>query len=703
MAVKSGDTHKVAIMRVRILPSALLVGLHALGGCGSGEPPTGGASIPTVATIQLTSPAMTVVVGGTIQFTATPRDAVGNPLGGRSLAWSSSNPAIATVTSDGLVTGIVAGDPVTISVSAEGRSASAPLRVVLAELTIAPDSVRFSSLGAEVQLVAAGRDANGGATPSPALSWRSQSPGVATVSADGLVRAIGNGTTVVTATSGPVSAQVTIIVAQVITDVSITGGITPFKAIGGTMQLTATPQDARGNSMTGAPVVWSSSASGVADITATGLVTSRAAGTTTIQALIGSVSGTWEFTVQTVFRVPVDPYLATPAAGAQWEVPVVVVAYIPTADGVNLDVRKSPDFWALLPLSLDSVEQRVLDYSRRRKMMIEEGSRFRGYRDPGALPAIGYRVVEYFIVYDIPPPSNRSGPGILGSPRFPDFFKVFADLGLSQLINGKGVREVWFAESSFDASFPSYDPAIHKTEDMRVNFESNMSSPTTGDISNSFRWNDDLPILNHTYVLYGVNFRRSQAEAVHNVGHQLEAMLGHANWLQDGNTDLFWKQFVGQNAQGEFITGRAGWTHMPPNTTTHYDYLSPTNAASDIEDWRPDATGARTVVNRDTWGTLTFPWPGVQPFHQQVESQWYTYWMQNFPGRGNQIPHGSRWMTNWWAFVGDWDAAIASGLGLHGPTAGASAGSGEMSVRSGPATSSPFVRPHPPTRPLSQP
>lgn len=43
---------------------------------------------------------------------------------------------------------------------------------------------------------------------------------------------------------------------------------------------------------------------------------------------------------------------------------------------------------------------------------------------------------------------------------------------------------------------------------------------------------------------------------------------------------------------------------------------------------------------------------------QRVASQWYVYWFQNFPGRGNQIPHGANWMTNWWAFVADWDAAI---------------------------------------------
>jgi hypothetical protein len=160
------------------------------------------------------------------------------------------------------------------------------------------------------------------------------------------------------------------------------------------------------------------------------------------------------------------------------------------------------------------------------------------------------------------------------------------------------------------------------------------------------------------------------------VGHQLEAMLSYAAWRQDGSTDLFWKKFVGQNPQGDFITGRAGWTHMPPNTTANYDYYNTTLVAADIEDWRPDGAGAKKPVNLNTWGGLTYPWPGGGGFGQQAETQWYTYWMQSFPGRGNQIPHGSRWMTNWWAFVGNWDAAIASGLGLHGGQPAATAGTG---------------------------
>jgi hypothetical protein len=275
----------------------------------------------------------------------------------------------------------------------------------------------------------------------------------------------------------------------------------------------------------------------------------------------------------------------------------------------------------------------------------------------------------------MPPHPTKRGPEP-GRPRREDWNAVFEDLDLEPVMRSEGVRELWVAWSSFDGNFPSYDPDYHDVDDMRVGWESNMSSPLTGDISNSDRDPSDAPVLDHTYIIYGINYRRSQAEAVHNVGHQLEAMMSYVNVRQTGNDRLFWRDFVGQDASGQFVTGRAGWTHMPPNTVSHYDYLNPTTVSSDIADWRPDNSGQKTPVNVNTWGNLTYPWPGEAEFGQRVESQWYTYWFQSFPGRGNRIPHGASWMANWWTFVADWDAAISSGLGLFGAQPAASVGPG---------------------------
>jgi hypothetical protein len=365
----------------------------------------------------------------------------------------------------------------------------------------------------------------------------------------------------------------------------------------------------------------------------------------------------------------IDPFLATPAAGSTYVIPVVIIRFLPTADGVNLDVSMAPDFYTLGEISLSDLKRHIDTFDKRIKFMLEEGSRFRGHRDPAAPPSIGYEIVAYITVYEQTPP----GPVFYSSQGFPvfgpDMHQIFERFNAELYVNTLGVKEFWIWQGGLDASFPSYDPNIHHPENFRTGFESNMSSPLTGDISNSSRDNSDLPVYERTYTVYEYNFRRSQAEAVHNHGHQLEAILSYANQRQDGNTDLFWKQFVGQDVQGNFITGRCGWTHMPPNTTQHYDYLNTTPVLSDCEDWTPDHTGATTLVNVDTWGNLAYAWPdGETDFPQKVESQWYIYWMQNMPGAGNTIRHGQGYMTNWWAFTGDWDASISAGLGLHEPT-----------------------------------
>src|SRR5439155_21328581 len=62
------------------------------------------------------------------QLTATPKDAAGNPLSGRSVTWSSNAPTIAAVNSNGLVVGVAAGSA-SISATSEGIAGSAAITV----------------------------------------------------------------------------------------------------------------------------------------------------------------------------------------------------------------------------------------------------------------------------------------------------------------------------------------------------------------------------------------------------------------------------------------------------------------------------------------------------------------------------------------------------------------------------------------------
>jgi CSLREA domain-containing protein len=391
---------------------------------------------------------------------------------------------------------------------------------------------------------------------------------------------------------------------------------------------------------------WSGSNPGVAVFDSSGRIKGVSPGTATLTATLAGQSSSISVSILQPALPPVeeniDPYLATPATGYLMKMPVVILRYFPTRDGVNLDAAASGD-----GSTLAAVKARMERLEKQHKFMLEEGSRFRGYKDPQSPPALGYQVVRIMTVYeDIPPGFPTSSAGVY----FPDYQQILARFGAENLVNNLGVKEFWIEHYHHGRIAPN---------------ESNMSSPLTGDISNSFRTQGDLPVFQRSYLVYGINFSRSANEATHNHGHQLEAILSHINQLQDGNTTLFWNQFSGT----QHPAGRCGNTHFPPNGTADYDYDNPTLVQSDCEDWAPANTGQKKPVNNQTWGSIPYQWPdGIAP-DGKTEAQYYIYWMQNLPGRGNVIPHGTNRMSNWWAFTGDWDASIRAGLGLYEPGA----------------------------------
>ena len=83
---------------------------------------------PPVATVDVTPATASIQVNQTVQLTATPKDASGNPLAGRAVTWTSGNTSIATVNTTGLVTGKAAGSA-TITATSEGKNGTATVTV----------------------------------------------------------------------------------------------------------------------------------------------------------------------------------------------------------------------------------------------------------------------------------------------------------------------------------------------------------------------------------------------------------------------------------------------------------------------------------------------------------------------------------------------------------------------------------------------
>src|SRR5213594_3383681 len=276
-----------------------------------------GCPLP-VASVSVTPGTATIGVGQTAQYAAITRDAFGNPLGGRTVTWSSSNPAVATVNGAGQATGVAVG-AATLTATSEGKSGTAAITVTtvpVASVTVSPATATVQ-VGQTMQLAAAPKDANGNSLSGRTITWASGSTAVATVSASGFVTGVAAGSVTITATSEGQSGTATITVSTVpVASVTVSPS-TASVPVGQTVQLTATPKDASGNPLSGRPVSWGSSNTAVATVSGSGVVTGVTAGAATITATSEGQSGTAAITVSTVpvASVTVSPSTASLQVG----------------------------------------------------------------------------------------------------------------------------------------------------------------------------------------------------------------------------------------------------------------------------------------------------------------------------------------------------------------------------------------------------
>ena len=314
----SSDNSAVATVSGTGLVAAASAGSATITALSEGKSGTAGVTVSSVpvASVSVSPSTVSLVVGQTVQLTATPRDAAGNPLPGRPVTWQSSDNAIASVNASGLVSGVAPGGPVTITATSEGQNGTATVTVAVppvVSVTVTPSSASVAT-GQTVQLTATPKDASGNPLSGRAISWTSSDNTIATVSGSGLVTGgAGGGSVTITATSEGRSgtARITVTGAPV-ASVTVTPASASVQA-GQTQQLMATLKDANGNVLTGRTVTWSSSNTPVATVSSNGLVTAKVAGSATITATSEGQSGTAAITVT---PAPVASVTVTPATAS---------------------------------------------------------------------------------------------------------------------------------------------------------------------------------------------------------------------------------------------------------------------------------------------------------------------------------------------------------------------------------------------------
>ena len=197
-----------------------------------------------------------------------------------SITWTSSNPNVASVDSSGNVMGKANGAAVITAETANGKKTTCNVTVhtSLQSISLNKNKLAFdlstSHKSEKLQITYSPSSAN----YNNSVTWKSSNTNVARVDQSGTVTAVGNGGATITATAqNGYTAQCSVGVSTSIISLSVSPTSKTLN-IGETVQLTGTKNPTSASEGT----QWTSSNTGVATVSGSGLVTAKAAGTATI-------------------------------------------------------------------------------------------------------------------------------------------------------------------------------------------------------------------------------------------------------------------------------------------------------------------------------------------------------------------------------------------------------------------------------------
>lgn len=242
---------------------------------------------PDACTISVAPASLSLPVNGSAAIVGTAFDCSGNSIATKKISYSSSNAAVATVTTGGNVIAVSVGSAI-VSVVADGKSASVPVTVTpetAALVTITPATLTLRRTNTR-DLSATARNSQNIIITGRTFRWSSSNSSVVAVDQSGKVTALAPGSVVVTAESDQTVGSASITV----TDIPIGScSLSPSSSkvtVTQSVQPTLVLRDTANNVIPsqGRQIIWTSSNEIVATVSSTGLATTRRAGTATITA-----------------------------------------------------------------------------------------------------------------------------------------------------------------------------------------------------------------------------------------------------------------------------------------------------------------------------------------------------------------------------------------------------------------------------------
>ena len=270
-----------------------------------------------VHSVKVVSPPASLVKGESWNGSAVALDADGGRLEGREVRWTSTNPKVAAVDSDGSLQAVGAGRS-TITASCGAAADSFVLQVEqrpVAQLELeAPET--SLQVGQTVALEVSARSADGEYLEDRTMVWTSGNPDVARVGAAGVVEGLKPGVATITATCGRAAKSLVIQVFPI--PVHHIDLAVPFNEleVGDRVGLSATPVSAEGEKLTERTIVWSSSDPGVATVDDTGFVAAVGDGAAAITASCDGVEAFARVTVRDPAAAVTEVFVAPPGASS---------------------------------------------------------------------------------------------------------------------------------------------------------------------------------------------------------------------------------------------------------------------------------------------------------------------------------------------------------------------------------------------------